>query len=157
MVASLAAIEPMNFIVQRNLRVILRLLRSLGQTEHFADLHLTRRRPLAGGTRNFQNRRSTDRTSVQIPILVTAVNFDGQIVRCQTDSALRAVSRDLSLGGIGFIHDEPLAGDYAIVTFDLRDGNSASVLLEVRWSNRAQGSHYMSGGRFQGIVESVAN
>lgn len=156
MVESLASLEPMNCVVRRNLWTIRTLLSSLRQDEPFADLGAFRRRQSVPGSPNCIERRAVARTSVQIPILVTAVSLDDQAVRYRRNSALLAVSRDLSMRGIGFTHDAPLTGKYAIVTFDLQNGNTASVLLEVCWSTQQRGQFYLSGGRFQGIVQSVS-
>ena len=49
--------------------------------------------------------------------------------------------------------DEPFRADYAIVTFNLLDEDSVSLLLEVRWSNLERCNSYLSGGRFWGITE----
>ena len=65
-----------------------------------------------------------------------------------------AVTKDVSLRGIGFTHDEPLEAQHLLVTFDLLNEESAWLLLEIRWANRGEFSSYMSGGRFLGIVES---
>jgi hypothetical protein len=90
-----------------------------------------------------------------MPIYVTPAVFDGRRVESLKDgvSEILAITREVSLRGIGFTHDEPFEGDYAVVTFDLMDGDAVSLLLEVRWSNIERGYSYMSGGRFLGITE----
>ncbi len=75
--------------------------------------------------------------------------------------AILAITRDISLRGIAFTHDDQFEGAYAIVLFDDINEQSVSLLLEVQWSNIEQddyscecGCCYMSGGRFFGITDS---
>ncbi|NIL96430.1 MAG: hypothetical protein GTO53_03415, partial [Planctomycetales bacterium] len=62
-----------------------------------------------------------------------------------------AITKDVSLRGVGFTHELLFEGDYALVTFDLMDVGPVSLLVEIRWSNRERGPTYMTGGRFVGI------
>ena len=95
---------------------------------------------------------------LEATIYVTGVSFDGKLAKVFTDNQgeLLAVTKDVSLRGIGFTHDEPFEGNFAIVTFDLIDATPVLLLLDVRWSNLPWKYSYMSGGRFVGIAEPVA-
>ena len=99
--------------------------------------------------------RNCVRGPVRMPVYVTPVAFDGRHAQpLEHDGrSMLAVTRDLSLRGIGFTHDEPLHEAYAVVTFDLLDDPPVSVLLEVHWSNLQRGRAYMSGGRFLAVSE----
>jgi hypothetical protein len=90
-----------------------------------------------------------------VPVYVAPATFDGKHAELlgHGETSILAVTRDLSLRGVGFVHDEQLCGAYAIVTFDLLDAEPVSLLLEVRWSNLPRGCAYMSGGRFLAISE----
>jgi hypothetical protein len=89
-----------------------------------------------------------------MPIHVTPVTFDGWQAEPARDAALlSAVTRDVSLRGVGFMHEAPLRGHYAIVTFDLMDDSPVSLLLEVRWSNVRSGDARMSGGMFLAVAD----
>lgn len=140
--------------VRRDLRSVRKLLRRVRRSVQLADLFLFGRRNPAR-TLDYLDRRECDRSPLEIPIYVTPAAFDGRHVESLDDSEseILAITRDVSLRGIGFRHDEPFEGDYAVVTFDLMDGDAVSLLLEVRWSNIEIGYSSMSGGRFLGISE----
>ena len=89
------------------------------------------------------------------PIYVTPVAFDGRYARITDDGepTFLAVTRDVTLRGIGFTHDEPLDASHAIVTFDLRNGVRVSLLLDVQWSNFKREYAYLSGGTFIGLTD----
>ena len=89
------------------------------------------------------------------PVYVIPATFDGKYVETLETNVIFAITRDISLRGIGFTHDDQFEGSYAIVFFDDINEESVSLLLEVRWSNVEQDGHsYMSGGRFLGIIDS---
>jgi hypothetical protein len=105
-------------------------------------------------TLDYLERRTSNRASVELPIYVTPVDFDGHHTQnVEQAECMLAVTKDVNLKGIGFTHDEPFEGHYAIVTFDLLENNSVALLLEVRWSNRKSGVSQMRGGIFLGVVE----
>ena len=89
-----------------------------------------------------------------MPIYVTPAVFDGTHAESLegAESEMLAVTRDVSLRGIGFTHDEPLEAAYAIITFDFLDDETISLLMDVRWSKSESADSYMSGGRFVGII-----
>ena len=64
-----------------------------------------------------------------------------------------AFTTDVSLRGVAFTQDEPLDTGYAIVTFDLFESESVSLLTEIRWSHHHSDRSYTSGGRFLGITD----
>ena len=146
--------ERVRLAVRRDLRSVRKLLRRIKRSVRLADLFLFGRRNPAR-TLDYLDRRECVRSPVEMPIYVTPAVFDGRHVESLGDgvSEILAITRDVSLRGIGFTHDEPFEGDYAVVTFDLMDGDAVSLLLEVRWSNIERGYSYMSGGRFLGITE----
>lgn len=152
--AASTVIERVRLAVRRDLRAVRKMLRRIRHSQRLADLNLFGRRTPARML-EYVDRRDLDRSPVQMPIYVTPATFDGRHVEPLEDGEceMLAVTKDVSLRGVGFTHDEPFEADYAIVTFDLMDGDPVSLLLEIRWSNLERGS-YMSGGRFLGITES---
>ena len=99
---------------------------------------------------------------MQRPVYVIPATFDGKYVETLETEEIFAITRDLSLRGIGFTHDDQFEGEYAVVFFDDINEESVSLLLEVRWSNLEQadysyvtGAFYMSGGKFLGIIDSL--
>ncbi len=142
-------------LVRRDMKSVREALRQIRQSERLAPINLFgRRRP--SRMLSYLDRRNRARTSVELPIYVAEVEFDGQAVHWPDDEPREqlALTRDVSLRGIGLAHDSPLSADYAVVTFDLFDGQSISLLLDVRWANIERGFQYLSGGRFVGIVDS---
>ena len=128
-------------------------LRRVRRSDRLAPLNLFgRRNPIQ--MLDYLERRAGDRSSVQIPIYLSPVDFDGQCVTQIEDvpGAIQAFTKDVSLRGVGFTHDDSLPGHFAIVTFDLMNEQFVSLLLEVRWSNHREDGTYLSGGRFVGIV-----
>lgn len=103
------------------------------------------------------DRRYEDRSPLEMPIYVVPAVFDGRYAELIEGGAteMLAMTRDVSLRGVGFLHDEPLEGNHAVITWDLLDGRPVSLLLVVRWSNIERNGSYMSGGRFLGITESL--
>ncbi|HUS40349.1 MAG TPA: hypothetical protein VMX74_12910 [Pirellulales bacterium] len=154
MTAASVADLGVKFRICRNRRTIRRALHKIRKNEDLADVFLFGRRTTARNL-DFVERRAADREPVQLPIYVTSVSFDGKQVEVPPDSQaeILAITKDVSLRGIGFTHDEPFEGEFAIVTFDMIDATPVSLLLDVRWSNLEWGYAYMSGGRFLGIVE----
>ena len=142
------------FRVGRDASTIGRVLRRIRHSQQLVDLCLFGRRKPARMLK-YVDRRSRERMPVQMPIYVTAVDFDGNYAVVYENTACErlAFTKDVSLRGIGFTHDEPLEANYAIVTFDLLDAPAVSLLLEVRWSNLERGHCYMSGGRFFGVAQ----
>ncbi len=152
--AASTVIERVRLTVHRDLRGVRKVLRRIRHSQPLADLCLFgRRKP--GRMLEYIERRDRDRSPVQMLIYVTPATFDGSHAEPLEDdeSVIYAVTKDVSLRGVGFTHDEPLQADYAIVTFDLLDENSVTLLLEVRWSNLEESNSYMSGGSFLGIME----
>ena len=130
------------------------MLRRIKRSLRMADLCLFgRRRPAR--VASYLDRRQYDRSPVEMPITIQSAAFDGEHATLADPEASEflAMTRDVSLRGVGFLHDDPFEGHYAVVTFDLLDGRPASLLLEVRWSNVPRLGSYMSGGRFLGIVD----
>jgi len=101
------------------------------------------------------DRRDYKRASVQIPLYIACVAFDGEYVEALPDAAdeILVMTRDVSLSGIGFTHDEPLLSEFVNVTFDRIDADPVTLLLHVKWSSPKRSLPHMSGGNFLGIVE----
>ena len=149
-------IEPAKLAVRRNLRAVRDLLQRVRQSVRQADSSLFGR-PSQDRMLEYVERRGRGRSATTTPIYVTPAVFDGRDVEPLEAGAcgMLAVTNDVSLRGVGFTHDEPFEADYAIVTFDLMDGPSVTLLLEVRWANLKRGYSYMSGDRFLGITETA--
>ncbi len=149
--------------VRQDVRTIRRLLTRIRQDERFADLSLFKRRSPDRLERQ-DERRSRDRRPLCWPVHVMTVDFENGLldyVECPL-GVIQVYSQDVTLRGISFLHDEPLQTSHAVVTVDLSETESVSLLLEVCWTATGWdqpfpgcGKVLMSGGRFVGIVEST--
>lgn len=146
--------NPPKLVLRRDFGAVRDLLRRIKASTRCTDLCLFSRRS-PGQLIDYLDRRGCIRSRVEMPVYVAPIEFDGHNVERfgSIQEEILAFTRDVSRRGVGFTHDEPFCGDYAIVTFDLLDGRPASLALEVRWSNIESGSAYMTGGRFFGIAE----
>jgi hypothetical protein len=61
---------------------------------------------------------------------------------------LAVVGHDISLAGISFVHDRPLAPRKVAVTFQFEDGTSESILTLLKWCRFRRDGLYQSGGQF---------
>ena len=154
--AASTVIERQRLAVRRDLRIVRNTLKQFRRSQRLADLGPFGRRT-AARTLEYVEHRSHRRMPVQMPIYVTPATFDGKYAESLegAESEMLAVTKNVSLRGIGFTHDEPLESDYAIITFDLLEDKSVSLLLHVRWSQPEWGYSYMSGGTFVGIIETT--
>lgn len=134
--------ERVRFTVRQGVRTVREILRRIRGDQRLLAHDLV-------------GNRAHGRAPVQMPIYVTPAAFDGICVEPLEgpENVMLAVTRDVSLRGVGFTHDEPFLADYAIVTFDLWGEGPVSLLLEIRWSNLGKNHAYMSGGTFLGITE----
>ncbi len=100
-------------------------------------------------------RRTAARIIVQVPVTVTPAIVDGHGVRIpKGNCALNAArSRDISLGGVGFAHELPLASGHAVIQFNLAAAEPIYLVLEVAWSHRQPDGSYVSGSKIMGVLD----
>lgn len=100
------------------------------------------------------DRRSYERFCLKVHFYVTPVAFDGETIEVldSSCSAVPAITRDLTIRGVGFTHHQLLFGDYAVVECPFLDRGKLALLLALRWSNLRDNGCYMSGGRFEAIL-----
>lgn len=127
---------------------IRRLLKRLRDSEYSLLLRSRRRQ-----SSDDRDRRTHERFSLQVPILVTPALFDGERIEAEAGAlAIPAVTTDLTLRGVGFTHGELLCAEYAIITCDLLNREGLGLLFSFRWSNVPECGLYLSGGRFEALV-----
>ena len=143
--------EDLRDRVRQDLTAVRETLKHVIDDESLSVLNLMKRQDPDG----MDDRRDYKRASVQVPLYITCVAFDGEYVEALPDAAgeMLVMTRDVSLSGIGFTHDEPLMSEFVNVTFDRIDADPVTLLLYVKWSNSNQRLPHMSGGNFLGIVE----
>lgn len=128
---------------------IRRLLKRLRRSEYSSLLSGRRRR-----ADDPWDRRSYERFCLNVHFYVTPVAFDGETVDVLDggSSAVPAMTRDLTIRGVGFTHHQLLFGDYAVVECPFLDRDNVALLLAFRWSNIRSDGCYMSGGRFEALL-----
>jgi|EndMetStandDraft_5_1072996.scaffolds.fasta_scaffold335801_2 hypothetical protein len=61
---------------------------------------------------------------------------------------LSAFARDIAVGGIGLVHLMPLDRGEVVITLPLPNGQTVSLLTEIRWCRDYGNGWYSSGGHF---------
>jgi hypothetical protein len=128
--------------------ILRRVIEGVRQTQYSYLLHLHRKRT------SEVDRRSFERFNAQLPIQISPVFFDGENLELLdlAQPFIPAVTNDLTLRGVGFIHQQLLFGDYAVVHCDLLNPGGIALLLSLRWTNVRDNGQFKSGGRFEGLV-----
>lgn len=128
---------------------IRRLLERLRRSEYSSLLSARRRK-----TSDAWDRRSSERFCLKVRFYVTPVAFDGETIEVLDGnySAIPAMTRDLTVRGVGFTHHQLLFGEYAVIECPFLDRGNLALLLALRWSNIRNNGCYMSGGRFEAIL-----
>ena len=84
------------------------------------------------------------------PLWITPVDELAEQPSCD---AIVVDGRDLSPGGVSFVHVAPLPYRIVVVTFQSADGRRASVLTRLNWCRFTRDGRYQSGGRFLRLFE----
>jgi hypothetical protein len=63
------------------------------------------------------------------------------------------VGKQISAGGFGFFHQQPIAERHALLVFETPAGGRFAVTIELRWCRFTRHGWYESGGRFLRAVE----
>ena len=63
------------------------------------------------------------------------------------------VGKQISTGGFGFFHQQPIAERHALLVFETPVGGRFAVTIELRWCRFTRHGWYESGGRFLRAVE----
>lgn len=76
------------------------------------------------------------------PLTIRAATLDGRDIE--------AVGKDVSLGGIGFLHEEPCERGLRVLTLPTPRG-TADVRADILWSRPCADGLFLSGGQFVGM------
>lgn len=97
-------------------------------------------------------RRREVRRSLRVPVYFRPVQVRGLSVMVNAASpTYLAVTQNISLRGLGWIHDAPLPPAKYLVEFDISGGAPLQLLLEVCWTVQEDEFAFRSGGRILGI------
>ena len=109
------------------------------------------RRRIGQSTTSLERRRET-RHNLRVPIHIRPASTRGLSAWCEQDAPQWiAVTRNVSVGGLGFDHDLPLPASRLFVEFDVAAEEPVVLLVEVRWSVRQDEFAYRSGARILGV------
>lgn len=116
----------------------------------------TSRQPL-----NFERRerRASARIPLQVPIHLTPVSIEDGYVCFPTKPvpSVKALTKDLSLKGVGFAHEAEFSNRHAALTFDVPTDVPLSLIVEVTWSKQYHNGKFRSGARFLSLIETPAD
>ena len=88
-------------------------------------------------------RRSDERESISVPVMVQPLDDQYE----PQGPPFTALTRNLSGGGIGLLHNEPVSNSYIQVRLRNRASETLDVVANVRHCSFQDG-HYLIGGRF---------
>lgn len=95
------------------------------------------------GTTKARDRRSRQRDEIELPISVQPLDDNFQ----RAGDAFAAVTKDISTGGIGLSHSEPIATRYLQIEFTNKIGDDITLAAQVRHCTPC-GSNFHIGVRF---------
>ena len=61
--------------------------------------------------------------------------------------------RDISTGGVGFVHSMPLETEEATVTFLVDDGQTHHVRVSIQWCRECDDQSYLSGAKMLYVLD----
>lgn len=116
-------------------------------------LRSARRAPeICGGEPQHLNRRFEYRLHIQLPVYIRPASRRGLSVFVDPDaSPLLAVTRDISLHGMGLVHDRPWPHRWFVVEFDVFDKLPLTLLVESRWTGEIDSYSHRTGGEIKGV------
>lgn len=109
------------------------------------------RRRIGKALTSIERRRET-RHNLRVPIHIRPATTRGLSAWCEQDAPQWiAVTRNVSVGGVGFDHDLPIPAPRLFVEFDVAAEEPVVLLVEIRWSVRQDEFAYRSGARVLGV------
>ena len=104
---------------------------------------------LVAGRRNFdrEEKRGKTRRAIALPIIVQPMNPE----LLAAGAAFRALTRDISTEGIGFVHTEPIKAPFVAVEIEnpnQPDKPKMQVLVELRRCQKIHDRLFHIGGKF---------
>ena len=98
-------------------------------------------------------RRSDTRLPFQRPVEVTPLEKDDAPLDTSGSQSVTAYTRDISVGGVGLLHDQPITSNRVLLTFELLGGETVSLVALLTWCRYLGDFWYSSGGRLIGVVQ----
>ncbi len=113
-------------------------------------------RKLFGDLPRDNERRREPRHSLQVPVNLRPARIRGLSIFADEEAPpFLALTQNLSLGGIGFVHDQPLPAGCCLAEFDVGEAEPLLLLVEQCWTAQTASYAYRSGVRTLGIARRV--
>jgi hypothetical protein len=110
-------------------------------------------RKLFGDTLQSRERRRDPRQALKVPVNLRPARVRGlSIFTPAAAPPFLALTNNISLGGVGFVHDEPLAPANWLAEFDVGEPEPLALLVEVCWTAEVSAHAYRSGVRILGVA-----
>ena len=100
-------------------------------------------------------RRCDARLPFQRPVEVTPLSEDEAALDPSVSETITAYTRDISVSGVGLLHDQPFPSKRVRLTFELLGGDTLSLVALLTWCRYFGDFWYSSGGRLIGVVPPV--
>jgi hypothetical protein len=97
-----------------------------------------------------QNRR-WHRTPYRKPLVITPMDHEADVASA---GSRLATGRDLSAGGLSFLHKHPLPHRIVAITFGLEPDMPTAIVTRLTWCRFTRWGEYQSGGKFLRTIES---
>ncbi len=90
----------------------------------------------------------------QVQVQLPAAN--GSLSTEEGGATFTAYIREISGGGVGLIHKEPIPTGRVMLTFKLSSGETISILAELLWRRSQPDGKYSSGGKLIEVMTPVS-
>ena len=101
-------------------------------------------------------RRGETRLPFSCAVQVTPLDYSGRPSTEDGDSTFTAHIRDISAGGVGLIHNQPIPSERVMLTFKLGRGETISIVAELTWRHHQPDGMYSSGGKLIEVMAPVS-
>lgn len=94
---------------------------------------------------------------LQVPVYLRRVEVSGLTVHCDSSAEpLLAVTQNVSINGLGLIHDHPLSpGNWYLAEFDVFAERPLYLLVQARWMKADEPYSFRTGCRIAGVCRGV--
>jgi len=81
------------------------------------------------------------------PVQVKPLNFNENLSTKNGHNTFEAYIRDISPGGVGLFHNQLIPSGYVLLTFELQNAETVSIVAELLWRHHQPDGMYSSGGK----------
>lgn len=142
----LLAEAPLQYRLSRSDLTQQRALRRILRSEE-------RMRRLFGQETYAKERRREPRQTLKVPVNLRSALVKGLSIYVHEDEQpFLALTSNISLSGLGIVHDRPLPAQVFLVEFDVSEEEPLSLLVEACWTARPFPQSYRTGGRIRGVA-----